>query len=760
MTVFSHSSTATVTVTANTKQVFPVNYDPDDNVSQRFLDSLASKNLAAASSAVGDPFFDVNYVGAVALKFRRADVTLRDHLPNDVIVYYEEFKTDVTPLFLASHFGHLLLLRRLLNIGADVNQKLFRGFATTAAVREGHLDILEVLLKAGASQPACEQALLEASIHGRAIFVELLMRSDFIRPHVAEHAFVTACGRGFTDVVETMMKCGVDANAVSRVLLQSSKPCLHTNIHCTGLVAAVVSRHVAVVRLLLQANVRTDVEVKLGAWSWDTDSGEEFRVGAGLAEPYPITWCAVEYFETTGAILQMLLRKQSPNVSHLGRALLHHAILCSNTQAVNVLLDCGTDIECPVKTSKTSFLPLHMAARFGLPTILRALLDAGSDIDSRTNTGDTALMICAKFKQEECLKVLAEAGADFGLVNNGGSSVCEIASASKWLSVFQQTVLQIIEAGKVPKSSNISSFSPLLFSAQAGDIEALKTVMAQPGIDLNQADDTGFTAVLLTALIGHVECFRLLVYAKADVKLCTKSGETVFTLSERSHNRDLFEKVLLEYALEMDRSNAEGFYALHCAARKGDLIAVRLLSSKGYDVNSTDGESYTPLMLAAREGHAHVCRFLISQGAWCDYKNSRGETAISLARNNIGKGNEAEYVILDELARRLVLGGAYVQKHTRGGKGSPHSKMIRMEGVSGVLQWGKSSKRNVICRKAEVGPSASFRKNRRGKSDVDDAGVFHVMTTKNKEVHFVCEGGCDAAKLWVRGIKLLSKVAA
>lgn len=87
-----------------------------------------------------------------------------------------------------------------------MNQKLFRGFATTIAVREGHLDILEILLKAGASQPACEEALLEASCHGRARLAELLMASDLIRPHVAVHALVTACCMGFVDVVDTLMK--------------------------------------------------------------------------------------------------------------------------------------------------------------------------------------------------------------------------------------------------------------------------------------------------------------------------------------------------------------------------------------------------------------------------------------------------------------------------------------------------------------------------------------------------------------------------
>lgn len=91
-------------------------------------------------------------------------------------------------------------------MGADVNQKLFRGFATTAAVREGQFEILEILLKVGASQPACEEALLEASCHGQARSVELLMETELIRPHIAVHAFVTACSRGFNDVVSTLMK--------------------------------------------------------------------------------------------------------------------------------------------------------------------------------------------------------------------------------------------------------------------------------------------------------------------------------------------------------------------------------------------------------------------------------------------------------------------------------------------------------------------------------------------------------------------------
>lgn len=556
------------------------------------------------------------------------------------------------------------------------------------------------------------------------------------------------------DVVDTLMKCGVDASATDRQLLQSSRPSLHTNVDCNALVASVVNRQVSVVRLLLQTGASTNITVGLGAWSWDVSTGEELRVGAGLAEPYPITWCAVEYFEGSGVILRMLLRDSSPDKPHCGRTLLHHAILCGNAGAVNVLLNCGANIECPVTTtSNIEFRPIHIAARLGLPKVLQTLITSGCNINSRTDAGDTALMICAKYKHEECLRVLAKAGADFGLVNADGKSVSSIAGLKRWSLGFQQAILDVIKAGKIPQSSNTSVFSPLIFVAHSGDIEALKALMGLGGMNLDYQDENGFSAVMVTASKGHVEAFRILVYAGADVKLLNKRGENALTLSELNQNRDLFEKVLLEYALEKGNHNAGGFYALHCAARRGDLDAAKLLTRKGYDVNVPDSDGYTPLMLAAKEGHGRMCELLISNGANCEIKTVKGETALSLAKK------DAECVILDSLARKLVLGGARVMKHTKEGKGRPHLKVLRVNESTGVLQWGKSIKRNVVCLEASVGPSPTFAKNRRGKGDADEPGLFRVATSWKKDVHFVCEGGAEIAKLWVRGIKLVTREA-
>lgn len=49
--------------------------------------------------------------------------------------------------------------------------------------------------------------------------------------------------------------------------------------------------------------------------------------------------------------------------------------------------------------------------------------------------------------------------------------------------------------------------------------------------------------------------------------------------------------------------------------------------------------------------------------------------------------------------------------------------------------------------------------NWRQKFDTDEPRMFHVVTMKNKEIHFVRKGGNEMAQLWVRGIKLMMREA-
>ncbi|CAN6249168.1 unnamed protein product [Urochloa humidicola] len=749
---------------AGGRQVWPVAEADDEAAreaeaaSQRLVEAVARGDAREAGELLASGRADVNYAGVVWLRARRvAEAEPRDGAAAEARAVHEEIRADVSPLFLAAGNGDVTLVRALLAKGADVNGKVFRGYPATAAAREGRAEVAELLVRAGASQPACEEAVVEAALQGQAALAAIFMRSDLVRPRVAVHALVSAAARGFVDVVDTLIKCGADSNATARVLLRSLKPSLHANVDCTALFAAIVSRQVAVVRHLLQAGVKRDTKVRLGAWSWDTATGEELRVGAGLAEPYDAVWCAVEYYEATGSILRLLLQNgYTSGATHLGRTLLHHAILCGSAGAAQTLLASGADPEAPVKTSRGSrSRPVHLAARLGQPEMLQTLVGKGCDVNVRAEAGDTAAILSSRHKREDCLRVLVTAGADVALLNSASESAASVASSGGWKSGFERAVLGAIRSGTIPRSSDRNVFSPLMFAARCGDAAAMEVLLAQPGVDVDEQDMDGCSPVMAAAKAGNVEAFRFLVFAGANVKLSNRRGETAIGLAQQSKKRDLFEQVMLELALE--KGMPGGFYALHCASRRGDAAAARHLASTGCDVNVPDGDGYTPLMLAAREGHAGVCELLISYGARCDLETPRGETALSLAR--AAAFNKAEEVIMDELGRQVVLQGARVRKHTKGGRGRPHGKSLRMMAAAGVLRWGGSGRRNVICREAEVGGSSAFQRHRQRKGDAYEPGLFRVVTATGREVHFVCEGGEEAAELWVRGIRAVTRAA-
>ncbi|KAH9329021.1 hypothetical protein KI387_001129, partial [Taxus chinensis] len=358
---------------------------------------------------------------------------------------------------------------------------------------------------------------------------------------------------------------GVDKNSWDRALLRSAKPALHANVDCTPLIAAIVSRQAPVVKYLLEVGAKTDCKVSLGAWSWDTVSGEELRVGASLAEPYNEAWCVVEYYEAKGEVLKMLLGYISPNNEHQGRTLICHAILCRNSGASHVLLDAGANAEFCVRTNNGhEFRPLHLAARMGCLAIVKQLIEHGCDLNARTEMGETALMLCAKGNHHECFMDLLVAGADLGLINRAGQSAVSMVEESGFESSFHQVLWATIKDGKKINSSNLQVFSSLHFVARFGDSMVLQKLLEQLDINLNEQDKNGYSAAMVAVKEGHIEVFKILIFAGADVKLKSKKGEIAFSLSQLHGSKDHFERVLLDVVLA-NILKEEEFKALHFA---------------------------------------------------------------------------------------------------------------------------------------------------------------------------------------------------
>lgn len=100
------------------KQVFPIDYETE--VSQRLVDAAHDGDTDAAFECIANPSVDINFVGTVNFKCKTTEIVLRDESPHEVRFGYEEFKTEVTALFLAAHSGNLTLLRKLLVSSASV----------------------------------------------------------------------------------------------------------------------------------------------------------------------------------------------------------------------------------------------------------------------------------------------------------------------------------------------------------------------------------------------------------------------------------------------------------------------------------------------------------------------------------------------------------------------------------------------------------------------------------------------------------------
>lgn len=86
----------------------------EDKASQRLIQASLRGDEEAVTESLNHELVDVNYVGTVNLRVKYTDSIQRGEVADEVIFDYQEFKTDVTPLFAAAHVGHAAITKKLL----------------------------------------------------------------------------------------------------------------------------------------------------------------------------------------------------------------------------------------------------------------------------------------------------------------------------------------------------------------------------------------------------------------------------------------------------------------------------------------------------------------------------------------------------------------------------------------------------------------------------------------------------------------------
>ena len=209
--------------------------------------------------------------------------------------------------------------------------------------------------------------------------------------------------------------------------------------------------------------------------------------------------------------------------------------------------------------------PLHWAAEAQRGEKVRALLDAGMDVNARNKFGETPLhrVIDMDARWMPAIEALLERkGLDLEVADERGRTTLYLAS-------------ELPDLARAKRLLAMGAKDSIHAAALRGEASAVVRAI-EDGIDVNAADSTGATPLLLAARRGHVELIRL---------LAGRGGK-------------------------IDMADPQGLTPLMAAAHAGQIDAVGNLLDLGADLNLTDrGEysfiDYAIIRIRDRNGHEH-----------------------------------------------------------------------------------------------------------------------------------------------------------
>jgi ankyrin repeat protein len=331
---------------------------------------------------------------------------------------------------------------------------------------------------------------------------------------------------------------------------------------------------------------------------------------------------------------------------------------------VRAQLQAGADVNARDTAQRTALL--H-AVRGGQLAAVRALIEAGAGLDARDQDGRTALMEAARRKEAMPALDLVAAGADVNVADNDGwtalmfaakegtlaaaraiirsprqSSLDALAKEASALSLAAERgrhalVRALIEAGAGVRKPEIGGRA-LQLAAQEEHADVVRTLM-EAKAPLGFSGWENEPPLHAAAARGQWLVVEALLEAGLDPDQVDRGGQTALMRATAS-GHDKTVTSLLRLGAAPDLADRDGWTALmHAAAHpsSGSVGAIRDLVRAGAAVNRRAGANgKTALMIAAEKGNELATDELLRSGAQPDLK-SGGKTALDFA---LAEGNK------------------------------------------------------------------------------------------------------------------------
>ncbi|KAK6945052.1 KHA domain [Dillenia turbinata] len=167
----------------------------------------------------------------------------------------------------------------------------------------------------------------------------------------------------------------------------------------------------------------------------------------------------------------------------------------------------------------------------------------------------------------------------------------------------------------------------LCFAALRGDDYLLHQLLKR-GLDVNESDNTGRTALHIAASKGSVNCVILLLDYGADPNRRDSEGSVpLWEAILGSHEKVI--KLLIENGANISSGDVGHFACT--GAEQNNLDLLKEIVHHGGDVTCPKSNGTTALHVAVSEGNGEIVQYLLNQGAEIDKPDIHGWTPRDLA---------------------------------------------------------------------------------------------------------------------------------
>ena len=251
---------------------------------------------------------------------------------------------------------------------------------------------------------------------------------------------------------------------------------------------------------------------------------------------------------------------------------------------------------------------LHCASLSGDLAVLQYLVENGSDIFSKTKTGENCLQKAAeKGHLKICRALLQNYNFDIHARDDIEWNVLHNAAWSGDVELFQY----FIQSGSDIFSKTKDDKTVLHLAANNGYLKMCMSLLQNYNFDITSRDDDGWTVLHYASGSGNLELFKCLIEKGSEVGSKTKDHTNCLHIAAWNGHLDICKVLLEKYSFDVHETNEEGFNALLCATEFGDLEMYQYFTENWNCVSSKTKDGRHLLHIAASKGRFNLIKSIL-----------------------------------------------------------------------------------------------------------------------------------------------------